>query len=367
VKTPYCLDCCAEMRVLPHYRARAGLRPVIKRWDGDVPCFGSAADVTAAADAATTAAAVAVAAAATAATRDGVSGGGGGGGGEGEGAGGEGGVEGSGGGGGEGKLSAGAVTEGEGSGGRGGGAVGGGGAGDVGGVVNGHTAVPKVEAAEAAEEEAAPVVKMETETMKELEELDITEGVAGSVRSLPAAAQESRRAVVVKCPHCIEVADDALTGALEHRAAVEAAAADAVAAATAAAAAAADAADADANTVAAAAAADAADADMMTVTTTNAANKADANAKVAAAREKRRRAIESPLKLKVRCVSVTTKKSLAVAKAMPDPLDDMNGLAERYGGEAAPVGAYHLLTIVYSRYMSSSRLFYLLLPLKRPR
>ena len=175
----YCLDCCDEMRLLPHYRVRAGLRPVIKRWDGDAPCFG--------------------------------------------------------------EVEADAVTSGGGGGGCGGGDV-----------VMGEA------------------------------------GVAGDVRSLPAAVQESRRAVIVKCPHCIEEADKALTVALNNRASVEGAAS------------------------------------------------ADAAAMVAAAEEKRRKAMESPLKLKVRCVSVTTKKSLAIAEAMPDPLDDLNGLADRYGGDTAP-------------------------------
>ena len=40
------------------------------------------------------------------------------------------------------------------------------------------------------------------------------------------------------------------------------------------------------------------------------------------------------LAFKVRCVSVTTQRSLAVAKAMPDPLSDVDGLADRYGGGA---------------------------------
>ena len=29
----YCLDCCAEMRLLPHYRARAEHRPALARWE----------------------------------------------------------------------------------------------------------------------------------------------------------------------------------------------------------------------------------------------------------------------------------------------------------------------------------------------
>jgi lysine-specific demethylase 3 len=46
------------------------------------------------------------------------------------------------------------------------------------------------------------------------------------------------------------------------------------------------------------------------------------------------RGASSALAFKVRCVSVTTQRSLAVAKAMPDPLADVDGLADRYGGRA---------------------------------
>ena len=46
------------------------------------------------------------------------------------------------------------------------------------------------------------------------------------------------------------------------------------------------------------------------------------------------RATSAALAFKVRCVSVTTQRSLAVAKAMPDPLADVDGLADRYGERA---------------------------------
>ena len=46
------------------------------------------------------------------------------------------------------------------------------------------------------------------------------------------------------------------------------------------------------------------------------------------------RGASAALAFKVRCVSVTTQRSLAVAKAMPDPLADVDGLADRYGGRA---------------------------------
>ena len=45
-------------------------------------------------------------------------------------------------------------------------------------------------------------------------------------------------------------------------------------------------------------------------------------------------ATSAALAFKVRCVSVTTQRSLAVAKAMPDPLADVDGLADRYGERA---------------------------------
>ena len=35
----YRLDCCAEMRLLPHYRARAEHRPALARWEGDEARF----------------------------------------------------------------------------------------------------------------------------------------------------------------------------------------------------------------------------------------------------------------------------------------------------------------------------------------
>ena len=46
------------------------------------------------------------------------------------------------------------------------------------------------------------------------------------------------------------------------------------------------------------------------------------------------RATSAALAFKVRCVSVTTQRSLAVAKAMPDPLADVDGLADRHGARA---------------------------------
>jgi len=53
---------------------------------------------------------------------------------------------------------------------------------------------------------------------------------------------------------------------------------------------------------------------------------------VDAAETERRRALETALTLKVRCVGVTDEASLAFAQAMPDPLDEVNRLADRYGG-----------------------------------
>ena len=47
--------------------------------------------------------------------------------------------------------------------------------------------------------------------------------------------------------------------------------------------------------------------------------------------------VSQPLAFKVRCVSVTTQRSLAVAKAMPDPLSDVDHMADTYGNTALKV------------------------------
>jgi uncharacterized membrane protein YgcG len=152
---------------------------------------------------------------------------------------------------------------------------------------------------------AAEVACVEVEV-----DADDSKGAAGCVKSLPAAAKESHRAVIVKCPHCIQAATEALAEAVKHRTSVEASASAATAVAT----------------------KSGDDVTIMTQTTTNAANIAAAHAGVIAAQDERCRVLEVPLTLKVRCVSVTNKRSIAVAQAMIDPLDDVNGLANRYGG-----------------------------------
>ena len=130
---------------------------------------------------------------------------------------------------------------------------------------------------------------------------------AGPSKPTPAARTEQKKATKVKCPKCIHAADAELTNAISTR--------------------------------------DAFEAHMRQVHENPASSSADednikeslkvATEAVANAREKKRAAIETPLSLKVRCVSVSTKASLAVAKAFTDPLDDVNGLASTYGKNAA--------------------------------
>ena len=171
----YCLDCCAEMRVLPHYRAGARLRPEMFRWDGDERCFE-----------------------ATASASDG------------------------------------------------------------------------------------------------------SEAATGS-RSTPAAAAAARDAAFVKCPNCVDAADEGLRKSLE----------------------------------------------LLPIVTFNPAKRADgaksesareseeaANLRVTEFREKLRAALATPLALKVRSVGVTTQRSLVVARAMDDPLSDVHFLSETYGAAA---------------------------------
>ena len=171
----YCLDCCAEMRVLPHYRAGARLRPEMFRWDGDERCFE-----------------------ATASASDG------------------------------------------------------------------------------------------------------SEAATGS-RSTPAAAAAARDAAFVKCPNCVDAADEGLRKSLE----------------------------------------------LLPIVTFNPAKRADgaksesareseeaANLRVTEFREKLRAALTTPLALKVRSVGVTTQRSLVVARAMDDPLSDVHFLSETYGAAA---------------------------------
>ena len=171
----YCLDCCAEMRVLPHYRAGARLRPEMFRWDGDERCFE-----------------------ATASASDG------------------------------------------------------------------------------------------------------SEAVTGS-RSTPAAAAAARDAAFVKCPNCIDAADEGLRKYLK----------------------------------------------LLPIVKFNPAKRADgaksesareseeaANLRVTEFREKLRAALATPLALKVRSVGVTTQRSLVVARAMDDPLSDVHFLSETYGAAA---------------------------------
>ena len=130
---------------------------------------------------------------------------------------------------------------------------------------------------------------------------------AGPSKPTLAARTEQKKATKVKCPKCIHAADAELTNAISTR--------------------------------------DAFEAHMRQVHENPASSSADednikeslkvATEAVANAREKKRAAIETPLSLKVRCVSVSTKASLAVAKAFTDPLDDVNGLASTYGKNAA--------------------------------
>ena len=171
----YCLDCCSEMRVLPHYRAGAHLRPEMLRWDGDERCFEATA--------------------------------------------------------------------------------------------------------------SAP---------------NAPEAATGS-RSTPAAAAAARDAAFVKCPNCIDAADEGLRKYLE----------------------------------------------LLPIVKFNPAKGADgaksesareseeaANLKVTEFRQKLRAALATPLTLKVRSVGVTTQRSLAVARAMDDPLSDLHFLSATYGAKA---------------------------------
>ena len=178
----YCLDCCAEMRLLPHYRARAEHRPALARWEGDEARF---VDVASAGDDDAARGAKAEATEATVVARG-----------------------------------AAAAAEGNGS----------------------------------------------------------AEGTA--VRASASCAAAAREANAVKCPNCVETADAALRALLAEGA-------------------------------------------------------SSSGAAVAEARARLERATSAPMRLKVRCVSVVGQKSLAVAKAMPDPLADVDALADRYCAGAA--------------------------------
>lgn len=226
----YCLECCAEMRLLPHYRASASLRPEIKRWGGDVQCFEVVPKV-------------------------------------------------------EPETSA-KLEE-----------------------VTGNGIDRARGAVESSCGEGSPA-KAKGLKEKGIEEMGVTaKGAVGEVRSLPAAAEESAKAVVVKCPTCIDAAHVALASAQERLEYVE-----------------------NNGDAAIAAAAETTKPGEAVPNITRL--RAEAESMIAAAQAKCAKAQETELKLKVRSISVTGAQSLALAKAMEDPLDDIKDLAERYGGPA---------------------------------